>query len=123
MVQEGKKLCDFFGIQGRDRDQILAGLALHDIMKFATLDAVKATPRATTSRGPRTRPRTMARPGAYWVEHLDPAMADLAKPIAHYIDDHMATWNATPTPPPDINDLIVSLSDYVASLPNFYLNV
>lgn len=124
VVAVGDRLCKYFGVTGRDRDLVLAGLALHDIMKFATKAAVDATPAGQPVPWTQYTTPDHGPAGAAWVQKLDPAHSDIAAPIAHYIDDHMAHWNAPKeTPPADINDLIVSLSDYVASLPNFYVNV
>ncbi|HEY4000694.1 MAG TPA: phospholipase D-like domain-containing protein [Candidatus Xenobia bacterium] len=123
-VEVGKHLTDLLGIKGRDKDVVLAGLALHDIMKFATSEAVEETPAGQDVPWTKWTTPDHGPAGALWLSKLDPKQKELAGQISHYVEYHMAHWNEPHhTPPANLPELVVSLSDYLASQSNFYVQV
>ena len=111
-VVMGDLLCKFYGIDGLERDQILASLVLHDLKKGGEPwnDYDKA-------HGP-----LVARwLGTIWKDQAGNAALNKVRELA---GNHMAQWNkpqaAVPT---DVANQIASYADYLAARDNVYVEV
>jgi cardiolipin synthase len=120
------KLCDHYGIKGREKDEILAAGALHDMMKSVDAGQMKEALENGTEiifEG-HTRP-DHGHTASQWIKSMDKSPdKKMTENIARYCDDHMAVWNEPgPTPPSDMGSFIISMADYTASRNEFYLEV
>jgi DNA 3'-phosphatase len=96
-------LCDYYGVDRREKDLVLAGVILHDSQKGG---------RPWKGYAPDHGPIAADWLGKLWVGE-DDASTQKIRELAH---NHMAQWNAPkPTPPQDRLNQIVSYADYLAS--------
>jgi cardiolipin synthase len=123
-MELARNLCDYYEIQGKQRDEVLMALALHDIMKFVSMKDFEAwKPGQPFPWGRYTTPEH-AHVGAEFVKRLDPTGGKLTENVRRYIDMHMGAWNApTPTPPKDDAEKVISMADYLGSEANNYVKV
>ena len=119
------ELCDHYGIKGLQKDEILAGMALHDALKGVTMDELKdAMDNGKPIPWSKTTTAEHGLVAAEWIKRLDPTGGKLTKNIQKYAANHMSIWNEpAPTPPEDVGNFICSMADYVVSQKNFYLEV
>jgi hypothetical protein len=111
-VVMGDLLCKFYGIDGLERDEILAGLVLHDMKKGG--EPWKGYDKA---HGPLA---------AKWLGQVwkDQAGNAALGRIRELTGNHMAQWNAPqPSVPADVANQIVSYADYLAARDNVYVEV
>jgi hypothetical protein len=119
------KLCDHYGIKGKEKDEMLCAMALHDVMKGVSMEDLK---QAMADGSPITW-NDITTPdhglvAANWIKAMDPTGGKLTKNIQKYAANHMSIWNKPEsTPPKDIMNFIASMSDYTVSQSNFYLDV
>ncbi|MBM3464702.1 MAG: HD domain-containing protein [Armatimonadetes bacterium] len=117
-------LCDYYGIDGKNRDEILMGLSLHDVCKFVSMDAINQWQPGQKLEWGQWTTREHAHVGAEFVRKLDPSGGKVSEGVRKYIDMHMAAWNwPEPTPPKDPAEMVISLADYIASQANYYVKV
>jgi len=118
-------LCDHYGVEGIKKDEILAAMALHDAMKGVSMENLKESLKNGDSiPWEKTTTPEHGHVVAEWMKHLDPTGGKMTKNIRRYAANHMSIWNEPqPTPPKDIGEFISSVSDYVVSQKNFYLEV
>lgn len=120
------KLCGYFELKGKERDEILVAMALHDILKEVTMEDIKKSgiDVANIPWQGKTSP-DHGHVAAEWIKGLDSSPNKvMTENIAKYVSMHMAVWNAPkPTPPQNINELIISLADYIPSIRTMYLEV
>lgn len=119
------ELCDHYGVKGRQKDEILAGMALHDAMKGVTMEELKdAMDNGKPIPWNKTTTAEHGLVAAEWIKRLDPTGGKMTKNIQKYAANHMSIWNKpAPTPPEDIGNFICSVADYTVSQKNFYLDV
>ncbi|MBI2266362.1 MAG: HD domain-containing protein, partial [Armatimonadetes bacterium] len=125
VVEAAKALTTFLGIKGVERDHIIASAALHDVMKFVKAEDVKKVkPGEPVPWGEYTTP-DHGLAGALWLSRLDSAKNGIkTKDIARFVEKHMSAWNKPETSPPtDFGEMVVSMSDYMASQPGWYVKV
>jgi cardiolipin synthase len=117
-------LCDYYGIEGRDRDEIVMGESLHDVCKFVSVkDLENWQPGQPVPWGHYTT-NDHAHAGAEFVRKLDPTGGKATEKVRHYIDMHMGAWNfPEPTVPKTNAEKIISLADYLASTSDYYVKV
>ncbi len=120
------KLCDHYGIEGREKDEILAAAVLHDMMKSVDMDEMKKAMKEGTEipfEG-HTRPNH-GHVASEWIKMMDKSPGQkLTKNIAKYTQNHMAVWNKPEETPPTIKgEFIISMADYAVSQNEFYLSV
>lgn len=117
-------LCDYYGIEGRTRDEVIMGESLHDICKFVSVDDLKSwKPGQPVPWGHYTT-RDHAHAGAEFVKAVDPSGGKASENIRRYIDMHMGAWNyPEPTPPKNNAERVISLADYLASTSDYYVKV
>ncbi len=121
-----EKLCQHYGITGKEKDEILAAMALHDIMKGVTMeDMKKAMAEGKEIPWKHTTTPEHGAVAAEWIKMLDPSPdKKLTENIRKLVRDHMGIWNEpVPTPPRDVKSFIVSMADYIVSQRNVYLDV
>lgn len=119
------ELCDHYGVKGKQKDEILAAMALHDALKGVTMDELKdAMDNGKPIPWNKTTTDEHGLVSAEWIKRLDPTGGKMTKNIQKYAANHMSIWNKpTPTPPEDIGNFICSVADYTVSQKNFYLDV
>lgn len=123
-LELARHLCDFYGIEGKDRDEILMGEALHDICKFVSMDDFKDWQPGQPVPWGKYTTKEHAHVGAEFVKRMDPSGGTVSEGVRKYIDMHMAAWNyPEPTPPRGHAEMIISLADYLASQADFYVKV
>jgi hypothetical protein len=110
-AQMGLILCDYFDVQGEQRDEITAALILHDIKKGG-----EPWDGYAEDHGPL---------GEQWLDevwgpgHRCDASCNHVREL---VGKHMAQWNAPePAPPHDMANQIVSYADYLGSRDNVYV--
>lgn len=114
VVQMGEYLGEYFGLEGREKDVLRAGLILHDSVKggepwkgYANDHGELAGKLIMGLEGPE----------------------DAKKGAAQIASNHMALWRQTadgkpnPAVPDNKMDMITSLADYLAARDNIYLDV
>lgn len=118
-------LCDHYGVKGLEKDEILAAMALHDVMKGVTMDDLKDSLKNRESIPWKdTTTPDHGHVADEWIKSLDLTGGKMTKNIRRFAANHMSIWNEPqPTPPKDIGEFISSVSDYVVSQKNFYLEV
>lgn len=121
-----ERLCDHYGVKGKERDEIMAALALHDIMKGVTMEDMKeAMKEGKEIPWEHTTTPEHGAVAAEWIKMLDTSKGKkLTKNVRRLVENHMGVWNQPEsTPPDDVASFIVSMSDYIVSQRNFYLEV
>lgn len=119
------KLCDHYGIKGKEKDEVLAAAALHDAMKGVTMDEMtKAMDEGTPVPWSDTTTPEHGHVAAEWIKRLDPTGGKMTENVARLAAGHMSIWNKPePTVPQKLGALIISMADYTVSQNNFYLKV
>ncbi|MCE1248185.1 MAG: phospholipase D-like domain-containing protein [Firmicutes bacterium] len=120
-----EKLCDHYGVKGKEKDEMLCAMALHDVMKGVTMEDMKAGVEDSKSIvWNKTTTPNHGEVAAEWIKAIDPTGGKMTKNIQNLVANHMSIWNdPEPTPPKDIRNFIASMSDYTVSQNNFYLDV
>ncbi|MBM3461012.1 MAG: hypothetical protein FJX76_02820 [Armatimonadetes bacterium] len=112
-VRMGEMLCDYYGVEGLEKDEILGALLLHDIKKGG--DPWNKYDKA---HGPN---------GAKWLGEVwgeDHKCNASCNHMRELVGKHMAQWNfPEPSPPSDLANQIVSYADYLGSRDNVYVDV
>lgn len=118
-------LCEHYGVEGIKKDEILAAMALHDAMKGVSMDNLKdALKNGDSIPWEKTTTPDHGHVASEWIKHMDPTGGKMTKNIRRFAANHMSIWNEPqPTPAKDIGEFISSVSDYVVSQKNFYLEV
>lgn len=117
-------LCDYYGIEGKARDEVIMGESLHDICKFVSVDDLKNWKPGQPVPWGKYTTKDHAHAGAEFVKALDPSGGKASDNVRRYIDMHMGAWNfPQPTPPKDNAERIISLADYLASTSDYYVKV
>jgi len=119
------ELCDHYGVKGKQKDEILAAMALHDAMKGVTMEQMTdAMDNGEPVPWNKTTTEEHGAVAAEWIKRMDPTGGKLTKNIQKYAANHMSIWNKPdPTPPEDIGNFISSMADYTVSQKSFYLEV
>ena len=120
------KLCDHYEIKGREKDEVLAAAALHDMMKSVDMDEMKKAMNEGTDIPFEGHTRdNHGEVASEWIKMMDKSPGKkFSKNIAKFCNNHMAVWNKPEeTPPGSMGEFIVSMADYSASQNEFYLNV
>lgn len=121
-----EKLCDHYGVKGREKDEILAAMALHDAMKGVSMEGLKdALKNGTEIPWNKTTTPEHGSVAGEWIKSMDKSPGQkLTKNIQEYVSNHMSIWNKPQSTPPDkIGNFIVSMADYIPSQSEFYLQV
>lgn len=114
VVQMGEYLGEFFGLEGREKDVLRAGLILHDAVKGG-----EPWKGYANEHGELAGKLIMGLDGP----------EDAKQVAAQMASNHMALWRQTPdgAPNPAVPDnkmdMITSLADYLAARDNIYLDV
>jgi hypothetical protein len=122
----GSYLCELYGIKGRERDEILASLALHDILNGAKVeDLKKLFPKNKRISYTDITGKNRCYITSEMLQDLNKnGNKQLTKNICSYITNHLNNpnrqENAIPT---TIGEFIVSLVNYLTNINNIYLEV
>lgn len=123
-VEMSKALCEYYGITGRARDEVLMAQALHDIVKFASSEAVQNWKPGDPLEWGQYTTKDHAHAGAEFVKKLDPSGGEVTKTVQGLIDMHMGMWNfPNPTPPKNDAEMVMQLGDVLSSQRNVYVRV
>lgn len=120
------KLCDHYGVKGKEKDEILAAAALHDMMKSVDKEEMESA--MNEGRDIKWEGHTRPDHGptvSKWIKMMDESPGKkLTKNISRFCKNHMAVWNEPKESPPSVmGEFIISMSDLIVSQDNLYLEV
>lgn len=118
-VVMGRLLAQHLGLAPQRHDVIAAALILHDVQKGGIPWKHDSRPGVAPDSGYVFDHGPVA---ARWLEKFKGDCGEECDAVIAGVRDHMAQWNKPgPTPPDDLEKLIVSYADYLASRDNAYV--